>query len=299
MPRNGSGTYSLPQPPFVAGTVISSSAVNSDFSDIATALTGSLPRDGQAGMSGQLKLTDGSSASPSITFTTETTTGFHRTGTGVIGVTLSGVELGTFRSNGWNGPVIGNVTGLGITPVGGMIDFAGASAPTGWLLCFGQAISRTTYSALFAVIGTTYGVGDGSTTFNLPDLRGLTSFGVDNMGGVARGKLTSTYYGANPDSLGVTGGTQTQTLITLNLPPYTPAGTPGLSSFSGTSNNSSVSGGGTNSITTGGFSGTGSFTFTSISATMSFTGTAQGGTSTPFGIVPPGITLNKIIYVGV
>ena len=49
--------------------------------------------------------------------------------------------------------------------------FAGASAPAGWLLCRGQAISRTVYAALFAVIGTTYGAGDGSTTFNLPDLR--------------------------------------------------------------------------------------------------------------------------------
>lgn len=51
-------------------------------------------------------------------------------------------------------------------------DFAGTSAPTGWLLCDGTAVSRTTYAALFAVISTVYGVGDGSTTFNLPDGRG-------------------------------------------------------------------------------------------------------------------------------
>jgi hypothetical protein len=53
-------------------------------------------------------------------------------------------------------------------PTGAMMDFGGASAPTGWLICNGSAISRVTYSALFAVIGTNYGVGDGSTTFNLP-----------------------------------------------------------------------------------------------------------------------------------
>ena len=53
-----------------------------------------------------------------------------------------------------------------------------ASAPTLWKICDGSAISRATYSALFAVIGTTYGVGDGSTTFNLPDLRGRVPVGV-------------------------------------------------------------------------------------------------------------------------
>ena len=55
--------------------------------------------------------------------------------------------------------------------VGEIKPFAGSTIPTGWLLCDGSAISRTTYSELFTVIGTTYGTGDGSTTFNLPDLR--------------------------------------------------------------------------------------------------------------------------------
>ena len=55
-------------------------------------------------------------------------------------------------------------------PVGSYIQFAGSQAPAGFLVCNGGAISRTTYSALFAVIGTTYGSGDGSTTFNLPNL---------------------------------------------------------------------------------------------------------------------------------
>jgi microcystin-dependent protein len=55
-----------------------------------------------------------------------------------------------------------------LIPTGGFIPFGGTSAPTGFLLCNGAAVSRTTYAALFAVIGTTYGVGDGSTTFNLP-----------------------------------------------------------------------------------------------------------------------------------
>jgi microcystin-dependent protein len=58
-------------------------------------------------------------------------------------------------------------------PPGAIIAFAGTSAPTGWLACQGQLVSRTTYAALFAAIGTTWGAGDGSTTFGLPDLRGV------------------------------------------------------------------------------------------------------------------------------
>ena len=55
-------------------------------------------------------------------------------------------------------------------PVGIVQAFAGTTTPQGWLLCDGSAVSRTTYAALFAVIGTTYGAGNGSTTFNLPNL---------------------------------------------------------------------------------------------------------------------------------
>lgn len=76
-----------------------------------------------------------------------------------------------------------------VMPVGCVIPFAGAAAPTGWLLCQGQAVSRTTYAQLFSVIGTTYGSGDGSTTFNLPDMRGRVAVGSDaNSIGTLRGE---------------------------------------------------------------------------------------------------------------
>lgn len=65
------------------------------------------------------------------------------------------------------------------TPTGVISAFAGLAAPFGYLLCDGSAVSRTAYSALFAVIGTTYGVGNGSTTFNVPNLKGKVAFGVD------------------------------------------------------------------------------------------------------------------------
>lgn len=65
-------------------------------------------------------------------------------------------------------------------PAGAVQAFAGTAAPEGWLLCNGQAVSRTTYAALFAVCSTTYGVGDGSSTFNLPNLSGRVPVGYDN-----------------------------------------------------------------------------------------------------------------------
>ena len=67
-------------------------------------------------------------------------------------------------------------------PVGTVLDYAGFSSPSGYLLCDGLAVSRATYSPLFSVIGEMYGIGDGSTTFNIPDFRGRVAVGKDNMG---------------------------------------------------------------------------------------------------------------------
>ena len=64
------------------------------------------------------------------------------------------------------------------SPIGTILAYGGTTAPSGWMICNGSAVSRTTYSELFAVIGTSFGTGDGSTTFNLPDLRNKTTFGV-------------------------------------------------------------------------------------------------------------------------
>lgn len=73
-------------------------------------------------------------------------------------------------------------------PPGKMANFGMSSAPTGWLECNGTAVSRVTYAALFAAIGTTWGVGDGSTTFNLPDARGYALRGWDHGSGVDAGR---------------------------------------------------------------------------------------------------------------
>jgi len=104
---------------------------------------------------------------------------------------------------------------------GMLMPYAGASAPSGWLLCYGQAISRTTYADLFTAIGTVYGVGDGSTTFNLPDLRGRVVAGQDDMGGSSANLLTNQTGGLNGDTLGATGGAETHILTTDQIPAHT------------------------------------------------------------------------------
>ena len=110
---------------------------------------------------------------------------------------------------------------VGALPAGSVIPYAGSSAPAGWLLCYGQAVSRTDYGALFTAIGTTYGSGDGSTTFTLPDLRGRVIAGVDNMGGSAASRLTSTTITGGGDAPGEVGGAQTHTLTTSEMPSHT------------------------------------------------------------------------------
>ena len=81
-------------------------------------------------------------------------------------------------------------------PIGSIVPYGGATAPTGWLLCNGQAVSRTTYADLFAAIGTSFGAGDGSTTFNLPDLREATTKGAGLSG------KTNNHYDSDGVALG-------------------------------------------------------------------------------------------------
>lgn len=300
MPRNGSGTYSLPEPAFVAATVISSAAVNSDFSDIGIAITGSLPRDGQAGMTGQFKATDGSTVAPSISFINEINSGFFHAGTNLIGIVINGTQVGT----------IGTTGVLGTLPVGFIGDYGGNSLPAQWLLCYGQAVSRATYAALFLAIGTVYGSGDGSTTFNVPDLRGCVTAGNDAMGGVAASRLTTAFFGSDPAVSGNRGGAQNKTLITANLPPHTHngGGTTGADSpththaeqpFMTSSGVTAAASGGPAFL--GGTSAGLSTGGASNSHFHSYGFTTDGGTgsSTALGVIQPALIVNKIIFAGV
>tara|TARA_R100000988_G_scaffold47548_1_gene23338 strand:+ start:668 stop:1819 length:1152 start_codon:yes stop_codon:yes gene_type:complete len=127
-------------------------------------------------------------------------------------VTVSGAA--TFKSDVSIG---GTLTGVDLMPAGAILPYAGASAPSGYLLAYGQAISRSTYSDLFSAIGTTYGVGDGSSTFNVPDLRGRAIAGQDDMGGTSADRLTGQTGGVNGDTLGGAGGAETHVITEAQL----------------------------------------------------------------------------------
>lgn len=86
--------------------------------------------------------------------------------------------MGVYKNNNGNLELISGATLWADAPIGAMQAFGGSVAPSGWFLCQGQALSRTDYAELFAVIGTHFGSGDGSTTFNLPDMREVVPVGA-------------------------------------------------------------------------------------------------------------------------
>lgn len=105
-------------------------------------------------------------------------------------------------------PCSGSSESGGGPPTGSVFCWPVASPPAGYLICDGSAVSRTTYAALFAVLGTAYGSGDGSTTFNLPNLKGRVAVGLD---------AAQTEF----DALAETGGAKTVTLDVTQMPAHT------------------------------------------------------------------------------
>jgi microcystin-dependent protein len=195
--------------------------------------------------------------------------------------------------------------------IGEVRDFAGlASAiPAGWYVCAGQAVSRTTYSALFSVLGTAWGAGDGSTTFNLPDLRGRGTAGLDNMGGAAASRITSGVAGVQGGTLGATGGNQaTQAHNHTVMDPghvhviVDPTHVhPALPPDAGFAENGS--GGGAQNLTSGGnahFVATTGPASTGITLQSAVTGItlASYGAGNSQNVAPVGM-VNKILYAGV
>lgn len=118
---------------------------------------------------------------------------------------VSGTNIKTINNNSILGS--GNINITGSSPVGSITMFAGSTAPSGYLICDGSAISRTDYADLFTVLGTNYGTGDGSTTFNLPNLKGKVPVGLDS---------NDTAF----DTLGETGGEKTHTLTVDEMPSH-------------------------------------------------------------------------------
>jgi microcystin-dependent protein len=135
--------------------------------------------------------------------------------------------LTSILSGGSGGVTVAQLVTLGALNYGEMRDYAGTTAPTGWLLADGSAVSRTTYASLFAVVGTTYGAGNGTTTFNIPDMRGR----VSAMPPGASGRLSTAYSGGmNSIALGGTGGEEAHALTSGEISGNT-SFTPNLGDF--------------------------------------------------------------------
>jgi len=129
------------------------------------------------------------------------------------GTARTNLGLGTIATQNASSVTIsgGTITNTnGGVPAGAMFDFAGTAAPTGYLLCDGSAVSRATYAALFAAISTTWGVGDGVTTFNVPDFRRRAAVGSGGSGSATLG-----------NAVGNTGGEENHVLVTAELAAHT------------------------------------------------------------------------------
>jgi microcystin-dependent protein len=184
-------------------------------------------------------------------------------------VTLQAGSNVTITSSG-NTLTIASSGGSGI-PSGAIMTYAGSSAPSGWLICDSSAVSRTTYADLFGVIGTTYGAGDGATTFNLPNLKGKVPVGR-NIGDT------------DFDALGKTGGEKTHTLTISEMPSHThqPRGSQGNDGQGGDPTNKYWAG-----ISTG--------YNTTSNLNLAAGAIANTGGGQPHYILPPYIVLNYII----
>jgi hypothetical protein len=173
MPRNGSGTYSLPSGnPVVPSTTIQSTWANSTLTDVGDALTGSLARDGTGGMSGALRLADGTVAIPGLAFTAETTTGFSRPTTNALVASVSAIER--LRINASGATVSGtlgvtsdvavNTNKFNVTAASGDTSIAGTLGVAGLITATGGVSGAVTSSSATITGGTINGTAIGGTT---------------------------------------------------------------------------------------------------------------------------------------
>lgn len=311
MPRNNSGVYTLPNAPFVPGTVISSSVMNGDLADIAAALTGSIAANGTTPIGAPLKFLAGTAAAPGMTFVTDSTTGVYLAGIGILGLSGGGggaqvLVDSTQVGAGKNGNQLYYGNGAILAPVGVVHDFAGATPPTGWFLCYGQLLSTTSYPELFNVLGYVYG-GSGAS-FALPDCRGRLTAGLDNMGGTPANRITS-FSGIASTTLGASGGSQFIQITAQGQLPNVNFLCTGIAfvdtghthNYTAGLNPQALSGGGS-STTTAPQTGTTASNNQVVGHIQDYGGyqgtSNSGGTSAPIPAMNPVIMFNKIIFAG-
>jgi microcystin-dependent protein len=186
----------------------------------------------------------------------------------IVGTMIYETDTASYRWCSNTSPI----TWIGMIPVGTVQPYAGGTAPVGWLLCAGQSLNASTntqYADLWSVLGTTYG-GSGITAFNLPDLRGRSPFGKDDMGGSAASRVTSGVSGITGTTLGTAGGSQA-------LAAHTHAVTGAFANQSQAVNSAGTTWG------------------SSSGSTNSVTSAGHNLTSGSSGNMPPAIILNYII----
>jgi microcystin-dependent protein len=197
----------------VLGITATASAVN--YINLANAALSGVPTFSCLGTDTNIDMAFQSKGSGSFSFASTNSTPFgissgtayqHRTNFSFANT--SATRTVTFQDASGTLAYLSDITSGG-NPVGTIIDFAGTSLPTNYLQCDGSAVSRTTYATLFAAIGTTWGVGDGSTTFNLPNFNRRTAVGS---GGTGTGTLGN--------AVGNTGGAETVTLTLTESPAH-------------------------------------------------------------------------------
>lgn len=155
----------------------------------------------------------------------------------------------SFLGTGW---LIHHAQSSFSVPIGGLLDYTSTTLPTGgnFIFPYGQAISRASYPDYYGLVGTTFGAGDGSTTFNVPNLKGRITAALDNLGDGASVGVLNTIGGGT--TLGAAGGAQVHTIGQANLPAVTLSGGSGAVTASGTTGTESTTHSHFGSGTTGG-----------------------------------------------
>lgn len=223
---------------YSSGQTITATIVNANFTDVGSELTNSVAKDGQTTMTGPLKASNGTAAAPSVTFGSDTDTGFFRKSSDTIGVAIGGSEVAEISAKGST-----------LVPTGVMMPYVATSAPTGWVRANGRTIGSASSGAteranadtetLYALLWSSYSDtvcavtgGRGASAaadfaankpMALPDLRGRAFFGLDDMGNSAASRLGSVI--TDETTNGASGGAETVTLAEAELPSHTHTGT--------------------------------------------------------------------------
>jgi microcystin-dependent protein len=186
-----------------------------------------------------------------------------------------------------------------LVPVGGLLPYISTSgAPnSSFVQPYGQALSRTTYATLYSLVGTAYGAGDGSTTFNIPDLRGRVPIANDAIGGVAAGRVTTAGAGFDGTAYGATGGSQNKTLGITEIPAHNHGVTDTHQHGFTYATQGGIAGGGAVTVVTQ-IQQSGQATGVQTTATNTGSITTQNaGGGTAFPLMQPSIVLNYILRV--